>query len=83
MAGVSPAQTANASGQGRNAMDTRNVLTEATRLLIFVEPSAKMWKVEVLPAPMANASRQDSNVMVELLIVMIRAMRHQKYVVSD
>ena len=74
---------ANASGKGRNAMDTTNALTAATRLPIFVEPSARMWEVEVLPALMANASRQDSNVTVAHLIVMIRAMRHQKYVVSD
>ena len=80
---VFPAQMASASGRVRNAMDTGNALTAATRLLIFVEQSARMWKVEVLPAQMANASVQDSNVMVAHRIVMIRAMRHQKYVVSD
>ena len=74
------AQTANASNQERSAMETRNVLMAATRPLMFVEPSARTWKMEVLPALMDNASQQNSNVMVALLTVMIRAMRHQKCV---
>ena len=29
----------------------------------YVEPTVRTWKVEVSPAPMANASKQNGNVM--------------------
>ncbi len=70
---------ANAFTNHLNVMDGRNVMIGAMRPQRYVEPTVRMWKVEGLPAQMANALRIGGNAMEEMTVRMA-VMRLQRHV---
>ena len=62
-----PAQTDNASWRSTSAMESGHVKMEAMRTLIHAEAIASMLEAEVSPALTANASLQNTSVMVQTI----------------